>query len=42
MKEKIIKWYKQGLWTKTMVENAVLKNILTREEADGLFNEEDK
>ena len=42
MKEKIIKWYKQGLWTKSMVENAVLKNVLTREEADELLNEEDK
>ena len=33
MKEKIAKWYKQGLWTETMVQNAVKKGILTTEEA---------
>ena len=39
MKEKIIKWYKLGLWTKGMVQNAVLKNILTQEEAEEIINE---
>lgn len=39
MKEKIIKWYKLGLWTKEMVQNAVLKNILTNEEAEEIINE---
>ena len=29
MKEKIAKWYKQGLWTKNMVKNAVKKGVLT-------------
>lgn len=29
MKEKIAKWYKQGLWTKVMVRNAVKKGVLT-------------
>ena len=33
MKEKIAKWYKQGLWTADMVRNAVAKGILTAEEA---------
>ena len=33
MKDKIAKWYKQGLWTKEMVQNAVEKEILTSEEA---------
>lgn len=33
MKEKIAKWYKQGLWTADMVKNAVDKGILTEEEA---------
>ena len=32
MKEKIAKWYKQGLWTKTMVKNAVKKGALTAED----------
>ena len=33
MKEKIAKWYKQGLWTAAMVQNAVEKGILTEAEA---------
>ena len=33
MKDKIAKWYKQGLWTADMVQNAVTKGILTEEEA---------
>lgn len=32
MKEKIEKWYKQGLWTAEMVRNAVSKGVLTEEE----------
>ena len=33
MKEKIAKWYKQGLWTAAMVQNAVKKGVLTDDEA---------
>ena len=33
MKEKSAKWYKQGLWTAQMVQNAVKKGVLTEEEA---------
>ena len=33
MKEKIAKWYKQGLWTAAMVQNAVKKGVLTSGEA---------
>lgn len=40
MKEKIIKWFKMGLWTEEMVLNAVAKNILTEEEANEIFNKE--
>ena len=29
MKEKIAKWYRQGLWTMAMVNNAVRKGVLT-------------
>ena len=32
MFEKIKKWYKQGLWTKEMVQMAVTKNIITEEQ----------
>ena len=33
MKEKIAKWYKQGLWTAQMVQDAVTKGKLTADEA---------
>ena len=33
MKEKIAKWYKQGLWDEEKVQNAVKKGVLTAEEA---------
>ena len=33
MKERIAKWYKQGLWSAEMVQNAVSKGILTADEA---------
>ena len=29
MKDRIAKWYKQGLWTKEMVANAVEKGVIT-------------
>lgn len=31
MKEKIKRWYEQGLWTAEMVRNAVIKGKLTEE-----------
>jgi hypothetical protein len=31
MLEKILKWYKQGLWTESMVRNAYIKNVITEE-----------
>ena len=33
MKEKIAKWYKQGLWTEAMVLMAVTKGKITEDEA---------
>ena len=33
MKDKIARWYKQGLWTAKMVQSAVVKGKLTEEEA---------
>jgi hypothetical protein len=33
MFEKIKKWYKLGLWTEVMVNNAVIKKIITPEQA---------
>ena len=40
MKEKITKWYKQGLWTELMVLIAVIKEVLTAEEANNIINGE--
>lgn len=37
MFEKINKWYKQGLWTELMVRNAVVKGILTEEQANEIL-----
>ena len=39
MKDKILKWYKQGLWTEEMVRNAVVKNVLTEEEMEEILEE---
>jgi hypothetical protein len=40
MKDKIAKWYKQGLWTESMVLNAVKKGILTEDEAEEILKGE--
>ena len=39
MKEKIEKWYRQGLWTAKMVQDAVIKGKLTEEEAEEILAE---
>lgn len=39
MKEKITKWYKQGLWTAEMVENAVAKGVITDEDYQSITGE---
>lgn len=38
MKEKIARWYKQGLWTEAMVQNAVNKGVLSETEAAEILN----
>ena len=40
MKDKIAKWYKQGLWTKAMVAAAVVKGRLTAEDYEQITGEE--
>lgn len=32
MKERIAKWYKQGLWTEEMVKQAVNKGVITEDD----------
>ena len=39
MKEKIARWYKQGLWTAEMVANAVAKGIITAEDYEEITGE---
>lgn len=39
-KEKVARWYKQGLWTAEMVQNAVAKGALTETEATEILKEE--
>lgn len=39
MKQKIEKWYKQGLWSAEMVANAVVKGILTAEDYEEITGE---
>ena len=38
MKEKIKRWYQQGLWTEVMVRNAVAKGVLTEAEAEEILS----
>lgn len=33
MYERIKKWYKQGLWSAKMVDNAVAKGVITKAQA---------
>lgn len=40
MKDKIIKWYGFGLWTKTMVAQAVEKKVITAEDYKEITGEE--
>lgn len=37
MFEKIEKWYRQSLWTESMVRKAVIKHILTEDEAAAIL-----
>lgn len=39
MKEKIAKWYKQGLWTAIMVRNAINKGVLTENDVVEILGE---
>lgn len=38
MFEKIKKWYQMGLWTAEMVQLAVTKEVITKEEAAEITN----
>ena len=38
MFEKIKRFYDLGLWTEEMVNNAVIKEVITQEEANKILN----
>ena len=38
MFEKIKKWFKMGLWTEAMVQNAVTKGVITEAESVEILN----
>lgn len=38
MRDKIAKWYAQGLWTEDMVRSAVKKGVLTEGEAGEILS----
>lgn len=39
MKNRIEKWYKQGLWTLDMVKNAVEKGVITADDYEEITGE---
>lgn len=39
MKEKIARWYAQGLWTEDMVRTAADKGVITEAEAEEILGE---
>lgn len=39
MKEKIKKWYDDGVWTKEMVRNAVVKKKITKKDYEEITGE---
>lgn len=42
MKERIIKWYKLGLWTEIMVQNAVEKGVITADDMAEILGEKEE
>lgn len=40
-KEKVARWYNQGLWTESMIMNAVVKGALSEEDAKEILGKED-
>lgn len=42
MKERIMKWYKLGLWTEVMVQNAVNKGVITADDMAEILGEKEE
>lgn len=41
MFEKIKRWYCLGLWTEAMVQNAVMKSVITQAQAEEILEMEE-
>ena len=42
MKERIMKWYKLGLWTETMIQDAVDKGVITEDDMAEILGEKEE
>jgi hypothetical protein len=42
VKDKIEKWYKQGLWTEEMVKQAVEKGVITPTECEEILSAQEE
>lgn len=42
MKERIMKWYKLGLWTEVMIKNAVEKGVITADDMAEILGEKEE
>lgn len=42
MKERIMKWYKLGLWTEVMIQNAVEKGVITADDMAEILGEKEE
>lgn len=42
MKERIMKWYKLGLWTEEMIQNAVKKGVITADDMVEILGEKEE
>lgn len=42
MKEKIMRWYKLGLWTSKMVQDAVAKEVITLDDSKEILGEKEE
>ena len=42
MFEKILRWYKQGLWSETMARNAYAKKIITEEQLNIILSKKEE
>ena len=42
MKERIMKWYKLGLWTEVMIQKAIEKGVITADDMAEILGEKEE